>query len=842
MRGAIVLRPSCVFAVILASCLPVPAAPPVGVRVDSLGDPLPEGAIARFGTTRFWCSPPLEQVLFSPDGKLLIGVNLRQLPIEGGLGVGGNLGFTLNNGPLGFWEAGSGRILPARGQGHPTKTIAAIAPDGKLLYVDARPCCLLWDPATGKTKDLWDSTGQKVSHACYSTDGKTLAIDVQGGPVVLLDPDSGKERTRIELRGEDPFVQALAFSPDSRLLAITFQVGNVWIWDCVRAKRIRWFHTGAKKREDRSHSHAFAPDGRSLAVAVSIGGKHTIRHFEIESESETDSLAGMEADLPLVQLRYSPDGKKLYGVSEKGTLRRWETASGKLLEAFAKSDEDASPCAIDPSGQTLAVTRKGRIELIDVLTGKPRFPFRTYSALESATFADKSGDVIGSGDARGGFHFWNAATGLLHHSLEFPLRLPERSPRESVPVLSPDGKWIASWGDEFKSFRVVESREGKEVWKSPDYEECIGQLSFSPNGKYLAVHNPKGKSVEIWDVIARKRWRTIAVVSAPPQFLLTWSPDGRSLAAFTDDKDGVIWEVETGKVRQAFNPHLPMDLTFTRQGRHLAVLSANGRVEFLRIGTVETFHINFPDGELNSMTASPDGRWLAVGNNQGRVYLHELASGKQQALQGHIGAVGSLAFAPDSSRLVSASEDGTALVWDLKALAAKERRTPKAISLDECWDALVGSDAVKAARARAAFEDRLDEAVAFLEKKAEPARPVDPERLTRLLRDLDSDNFQTRPKTIRELEELGPPVESVLREAALKPVNLEMRKRLEALLQKFDGPLTHPETLRAVRVVEVLESLGTPAARSLLETLSKGESGARATREAKAALERLRSR
>jgi len=45
-----------------------------------------------------------------------------------------------------------------------------------------------------------------------------------------------------------------------------------------------------------------------------------------------------------------------------------------------------------------------------------------------------------------------------------------------------------------------------------------------------------------------------------------------------------------------------------------------------------------------------------------------------------------------------------------------------------------------------------------------------------------------------------------------------------------------------MRGVEVLERIGTPEAKKLLETLSSGETAARLTREAKAALRRLNAR
>ena len=52
-------------------------------------------------------------------------------------------------------------------------------------------------------------------------------------------------------------------------------------------------------------------------------------------------------------------------------------------------------------------------------------------------------------------------------------------------------------------------------------------------------------------------------------------------------------------------------------------------------------------------------------------------------------------------------------------------------------------------------------------------------------------------------------------------------------------PVADPETLRALRAVAVLEDVGTPPARKVLETLAKGSVEARLTQEAKAALARL---
>jgi hypothetical protein len=93
---------------------------------------------------------------------------------------------------------------------------------------------------------------------------------------------------------------------------------------------------------------------------------------------------------------------------------------------------------------------------------------------------------------------------------------------------------------------------------------------------------------------------------------------------------------------------------------------------------------------------------------------------------------------------------------------------------------------------------------------------------------------------MRELENLGEQAEPALRKALEGKPPAEVRRQVEELLAKLQGPLTSPEPLRAVRAVAVLEQIGTPKARRVLEALSEGAPTGRLTQEAKAALERLK--
>jgi hypothetical protein len=160
--------------------------------------------------------------------------------------------------------------------------------------------------------------------------------------------------------------------------------------------------------------------------------------------------------------------------------------------------------------------------------------------------------------------------------------------------------------------------------------------------------------------------------------------------------------------------------------------------------------------------------------------------------------------------------------------------------VERYWAALAGADPEAAADAigyLAATQAASERTVPFLRKSLTPALPPDPRRLRPLIADLDSDHFDVREKAQRELERMGEDAVPALRKALDGKPPAEARRRMEAILKQPRSPL--PEAVQAIRAVEVLENIGTPDARQVLESLAQGAPEAGLTREAKAALERL---
>jgi WD40 repeat protein len=276
-------------------------------------------------------------------------------------------------------------------------------------------------------------------------------------------------------------------------------------------------------------------------------------------------------------------------------------------------------------------------------------------------------------------------------------------------------------------------------------------------------------------------------------------------------------------------------IAYGSQSKFLAILDVMTGVEIVRI-------VDLPDG-VSALAFSPSGRTLAWGGwRTGPVRLLETASAKERyVFDGHKGRVGPLKFSPDGSMLASRSSDGTALIWDAVSRPEMPRTPPSAQELSTWWNDLAGADAPRAYQAILKLAGDPARSVSFLDQNLQAIPVVAEKELSRLILDLGSDVFTVREKAMRDLERLGEVAEPACRKALEAPDTLEVRGRLESLTKKFEQQTRNPTPafLRTLRALECLELVRTSQARAVLTRMSQGAPQARATMDARAALERL---
>jgi len=131
------------------------------------------------------------------------------------------------------------------------------------------------------------------------------------------------------------------------------------------------------------------------------------------------------------------------------------------------------------------------------------------------------------------------------------------------------------------------------------------------------------------------------------------------------------------------------------------------------------------------------------------------------------------------------------------------------------------------------------QSVASLEQHLREMPALDVSKIQGLVRNLDDDVFAVRQAATEELEKLGELARPALNQVVRNKPSIEAARRADQLLRRLETGVAPPNRLQMLRGIEILERIGTPAARQALENLASWKAQAVVTQEAAAALKRV---
>jgi len=590
----------------------------------------------------------VERLAFSPDGRQLAS------------GARDRLAKT--------WDVATGRMLQSLSGMTESVEQLAYSADGRRI-VAGKSVVKTWDAETGAPLWTLNPPDDQTSALDFVLARDSQLLVLNSRLIRRYDLESAQRRGGINPfsdvsigSSEFSFAYSFALSPDERLIALGYSKSTKRPLARVAIVNAA---TGAQLRALDSHSEyisalAFSPDSRLLASA---SHDKTIKIWDVAS-GQMKTLSGNPN--AILQIAWSPDGKRIYSIaSVEKAIRIWDVAGGTLIR---KIDTPLywSSMALSPDGKIIA-TGGEEIDLWDVETGAlirkmqggrgERGSVSVYVApsadkwiatagrplqlwdgttgqLANTLLADADYRIVAQGpDSKGRWlhasndknrlKLWDAASGKDVASFTLA-----GFDKDNIVALSRDGRLLATQGYQPRTIAIWDLTSGKRIWSVPTPWEFVFTPAFSPDSRWLiaTIHNSDKKEwgLKIWDVSSGRLAGTIAADESLPD-IASYSPD---------QKLAVVWDGE---------PMTVYDMTSNRK-----LWSAD-----------ERYHIG-------TAAFAPDSGTIIAGESFGiGLTIWDARSGRLiRTLYGNAGNPNKFMFLQGGRSVVVGNSNGTSTIWN----------------------------------------------------------------------------------------------------------------------------------------------------------------------------------
>jgi WD40 repeat protein len=363
----------------------------------------------------------------------------------------------------------------------------------------------------------------------------------------------------------------------------------------------------------------------------------------------------------------------IIGISLLGCAS-WDRAAGIAVVQTGHS-RNVGAVAFSPDGSVaLSGSDDGTLKLWEVSTGREIRTFKGHSTSITCASFSPNGRILLSGHNDGTLAYFEASTGRKISSFK-----GHQGWIHSV-AFSPDGK-LAFSGGEDRAVRIWNVGNGLEIktlrrtGRNPYFFKTT--ISFSPDGRFALWG--EGGEIELWDISKGRKIRTTAKVSPLAKFggsanCFSFSHDSRFVLVGGYGLD--LFEVSTGKIVRTFPERSKVatqiriqSLSLSPDDRFVLAGSEDGTLILWEISTGRKIRVfeRYPK-RIHSVATSPDGRFALTGNKDGTLVLWAISTGRRiRTFKGNTVRILSVAYSPDGRYALFGGEDTTLKLWNVSS-------------------------------------------------------------------------------------------------------------------------------------------------------------------------------
>jgi hypothetical protein len=248
---------------------------------------------------------------------------------------------------------------------------------------------------------------------------------------------------------------------------------------------------------------------------------------------------------------------------------------------------------------------------------------------------------------------------------------------------SPNGEYLAL--GRYRRVELIEPASQNVVATTQPLAGKVNNITFSRDGTLFVTSSGATGLYGVATICRAADGSIVSQVKGHRDALYDarLSPDGALLATCSYDRDIHLWNVSDGQLVRTLSGHnaAVFELAFSPNSTLLASASADGTVKIWQVERGERLDtLGQAEGEQRTVAFSPDDKWIVAAGADRQVRMWQLVSRDEAAINpmkfartAHESPIVEIAYSPDGSKLVSASEGSELILWETASLTPIHR-------------------------------------------------------------------------------------------------------------------------------------------------------------------------